>query len=374
MSEQLVDALPKTEDPASRFALRGHVTPPGHQRLRHSMRAALWWLLLFNGEFRRASHSLHYYLARQGRRVVLRGGDVTRPFYESRMNWVVDPAPPASRQPMKDASPAPTPAILMPPSGAPSQPPRRLRSRRRRRRKAAHSANRNSASHQADLATPPTQPANGNSARWRATQPRSAANDLPGMKSTPVEHPHSFTSSPLSQLPIPTANQNSRISSRQDHSEIWGLYKPAQIDPRQNLTATRTRENISGSGLSSPVLQQPPTKPFSGSPARHSMTDPYREAREPEGERPGIIYPLLPRAACPDTRLQIDAALPEAAALDRRTWPPTVLDIAESRLKEEYQPQGPLLPRRQSRKRRHNRSMGIYRPSKRSPPRGHWCE
>ena len=84
--EQLVDALPKTEDPASRFALRGYVTPPGHQRLRHSMRAALWWLLPSDGEFRRASHSLHYYLARQGRCVVLRRGDVTQLIYESRMN------------------------------------------------------------------------------------------------------------------------------------------------------------------------------------------------------------------------------------------------------------------------------------------------
>ena len=262
----------------------------------------------------------------------------------------------------------------MPPSGAPSQPPKRLRSQRRRRRKAARSANRNSASRQADLATPPTRPANENSARWRVTHPRSAANDLPGMKSTPVEHPHSFISSPLSQLPIPTANQNSRSSSRQDHSEIWGLYKPAQTDPRQDLTATRTRDNIYGFGLSSPALQQPPTKPFSGSPARHSMTDPYREARDAEGERPGIIYPLLPHAARPDTGLQIDAALPEAAALDRRTRPPTVLDIAESRLTEEYQPQGPRLALCQSRKRRRNRSMGVYRPSKRSPPRGHWCE
>ena len=82
---------PKTDDLASRFALRGHFTPPGHQRLRHSTRAALCWLLPSDGEFRRASHSLHYYLARQGWRVVLRGGDATRPFYESRMNWVVDP-------------------------------------------------------------------------------------------------------------------------------------------------------------------------------------------------------------------------------------------------------------------------------------------
>ena len=43
--QQLVDAIPKTLDPASRFALQGQVSPTGHQRLLHSMRAALWWLL-----------------------------------------------------------------------------------------------------------------------------------------------------------------------------------------------------------------------------------------------------------------------------------------------------------------------------------------
>ena len=43
--QRLIDAIPKTLDPASRFALRGQVTPSSHQRLRHSMRAALWWLL-----------------------------------------------------------------------------------------------------------------------------------------------------------------------------------------------------------------------------------------------------------------------------------------------------------------------------------------
>ena len=71
---QLLEAIPKTLDPNSRFALRGQVTPSGHQRLRHSMRAALWWFLPSDGDFRRASSGLHYYLARQGRRVVLRGG------------------------------------------------------------------------------------------------------------------------------------------------------------------------------------------------------------------------------------------------------------------------------------------------------------
>ena len=41
--QQLVDALPRTENPASRFALRGHIAHPGQPRLRHSMRATLWW-------------------------------------------------------------------------------------------------------------------------------------------------------------------------------------------------------------------------------------------------------------------------------------------------------------------------------------------
>ena len=96
------------------------------------------------------------------------------------------------------------------------------------------------------------------------------------------------------------------------------------------------------------------------------MTSPYREAGEAERESPGIVYPLLPRTARPDTWLMIDAALPEAAALDRRSRPPTVLEITESRLKEDSQPPGPR--QSQSRKRRRNRSTGVYWPSKRSPP------
>ena len=193
------------------------------------------------------------------------------------------------------------------------------------------------------------------------------------MRSTSVEHPQSFTSSPLTHLPIPTANQNSGTASFQDHSEIWGLYKPAQTHPRRDSTATLTRDNISGFGLSSPALKQPSTKTFSGLPAR-LMTSPYREAGDTERERPGIVYPLLPRTARSDTRLQIDAALTESAALDRQSRPPTVLDIPETSLQENHQPRGPRTSRRQSRKRRHNRSTGVYRPSKRLPPQGHWCE
>ena len=96
--EQLINAIPKSMDPASRFALRTHVTPPGHQHVRYSLRAALWWLLPTDGDFRRAPNGLHYFLARQGRRVVLRGGNITVPYYDSRLNWVHDTAPPPSRR------------------------------------------------------------------------------------------------------------------------------------------------------------------------------------------------------------------------------------------------------------------------------------
>ena len=56
--KQLADALPKTEDPTSCFALRGHVARPGHHRLRLSMRAAIWFLLPSDGTFLRDSSSL----------------------------------------------------------------------------------------------------------------------------------------------------------------------------------------------------------------------------------------------------------------------------------------------------------------------------
>ena len=107
--QQIVDLLPRTLDPSSRYTLHAHVTPPGHQRMRDSLRLALWWFLPRDGNFKPAADGLHYYLARQGRRVVLRGGNVTSPLHESRLLWIHDPHrsqssrvppshPPASRR------------------------------------------------------------------------------------------------------------------------------------------------------------------------------------------------------------------------------------------------------------------------------------
>ena len=194
------------------------------------------------------------------------------------------------------------------------------------------------------------------------------------MRSTTVYRPSSFHSSHLPQPPIPAANENSELGFGLDRCEFSGLYKPAQIDPRQDLTATPTRVNSSGFGLFSPAPKQLCTKPFSGLPSRHCMTSPHKEAGEAQGERPGIVYPLLPRATCPDIKLSIDAAtLPESAALNHQARPPTALDLEEEEPREkENQP--PSQSRHQQRKHRRNHSTGVYRPPKRSPPRGRWCE
>ena len=395
--------LPKTLDPASRFALRGQVTPTGHQRLRHSMRAALWWLLPSDGDFRQAPNGIHYYLARQGRGVVLRGGDVTQPLFESRMNWIHDPAPPTPRRAAMDYSDTPvqssdtpvqsrdtrmksrdTPVLtsdtqasaiaINASSGAPLALPHPKKSRRRRRRRKCHSANENSAPRSAAPVTPDERWANRNSASQRATQHQPAASDPTQMKSTPVYKGQSIHSSHLTQPPVPATNRNSAFPFGLDRCEFPGLYKPAFPDLRQDLNTTPIRVNNSGYGFSSPSLLQPCTKPFSGRPARPQMTCPKREAGEAIRERSGIVYPLLPRAQRPDTRAAIEAALQEAAALGRQAQPPTIVDIGDT-----SQPQRAPLPRRRasrrpSRKRRRNRSTGVFRPPKRLPPHGHWCE
>ena len=208
----------------------------------------------------------------------------------------------------------------------------------------------------------------------RATQHQSAASDPTQMMSTPVYKGQSIHSSHLTQPPVPATNRNAAFQLGLDRCRFPGLYKPALPDPRQDLTANPSRVNNSGSGLSSPSLLQPCTKPFSGRPARPQMTCPTREAGEAIRERPGVVYPLLPRAQRPDTQVVTEAALPEAAALDRRAQPPTVVEIGDTSLPQRASSPRRRTSRRQSRKRRRNRSTGVYRPPKRSPPHGRWCE
>ena len=293
---------------------------------------------------------------------------VTQPPLESYLNWVPDPMPTAIRR-HDLTSPAPVPSENTPPSDVLRKLPRLLRPRRHRGKQPTSSTNENSASRVADPATPLGPSANENSTRLApsaATRPRSMANSnspfpgpQPGTSQSPrsafMKHPQSFQSSQMSQHPRSAANENADCRFRLDHSEIWGIYKPARNSTSQDSPASRRRDTFSGFGLSSPALQQPTHKPFSGSPPGALMTDPQREAGEAGRLRPGIVYPL-PRAARPDTRLSIDAAPPEAAALSSGDRPPTVVDIPETRpvggtrLQGPSQPRGSRSSRRQSRK------------------------
>ena len=157
-------------------------------------------------------------------------------------------------------------------------------------------------------------------------------------------------------------------------SPLYSIPLFRSVPFRQGLTAEPYRVNNSGSGLSSPFLLQSCTKPFSGRPARPHMTCPTREAGGALRERPGIVYPLLLRTQRLDTSIAIEAALPEVAAVGHQALSPTVVEIGST-----SQPQpAPSIRRRASRKpscnRRRNRSMGVFRPPKRSPPNGHWCD
>ena len=319
---------------------------------------------------------------------------MTLPPWERYLNWVPDPAPPPTRYHGDLTSPAPSEnQENTPPQDASRKLPRRLRPRRRKEKQPGLLTNENSASRTADSATQLGSPANRNSAcpeSSTATRKRSTANEnspLPGnrpgtsrsVRSTTVEHPLTFLRPQHSQSPRFWTNQNAGRRFDLDHPEFRSVYKPAQPSIQQDSANRLRRDSFSGSGLSSPALQRSHRDSFSESPSGQlnkeiSLTDSKREARIAGGSRPGIVYPLS-RAARPDMRLEVDAAPPEAAALSRAEWPPTVLDILEdTRCPESSQKHGSRSPRRHTRKRPRNRSSGVYRPKKRSPHSGHRCE
>ena len=142
-------------------------------------------------------------------------------------------------------------------------------------------------------------------------------------------------------------NENSPFQIGLESSRIPGLYKPAILGHQHDTQAGTLRMKNSGSGTSSPPYLLPGA---------------------------GFVYLLLPRAHRPNTSVTVDAALPEPAAFPRQEQPPTGVEIGSP-----VQPQTSSAPRRRasrkpSRKRRRNRSTAVFRPAKRSPPRGHWCD
>ena len=158
---------------------------------------------------------------------------VTQPLYESRMNWIHDPAPPPPRRISMDYSDTPVQSSYTPvqsrdtrvksrdthvksrdthtksrdpplltsdtqvsaiainvSSRAPLALPHPRKSRRRRRRRNRHSANENSAPRSATPVTPDERWDNRNSASQRATLHQPVASDPTQMKSSPsVQRP-----------------------------------------------------------------------------------------------------------------------------------------------------------------------------------------
>ena len=254
------------------------------------------------------------------------------------------------------------------PSGAPLTPSLPKKCRRRRRRQARRAANQNRAPSSAAPVTPDERWANRNAGSSGATQPRLEDSDPTSMMRTAVSPGPSIHSQSLTQPPISTANENSAFALGLEPGEFPGLYKPAVPDSRQDSTVRPFRVNNSGSSLSSPPHFQPYSKPFSGRPARPFMTCPTREAGGALRQRSGIMYPLLPRAQRPDTNVAVDPALPEAAAVGRQELPPTVVEIGTISQPQTEPSSRRRASRKPSRKCRRNRSAGVFRPPKRSPP------
>ena len=417
--QQLVDLLPRTLDPTSRYTLRAHVTPPGHQRMRDSLRLALWCFLPRDGDFRRAANGLHYYLARQGRRVILRGGSVTSPLHESHLNWIHDPhlrqtssvptsQPPASTTnhpvpriinsvPRNIYQPPSRPGIV--PTSAPIAPSSDVRVRTPLTRVESsvwHNSTlpssqelcppvpRSNMTDQSTSATRPTPPppkrkrnrvqrrerrarereerarideAFNHDARWAAQSSGAPSSTTVPDRLTTLGLPHSDPISamqpavypPVTQQGRPLANHNSSLQIGQELGESVGLHSglyKAPVPDHQHHNWNSTSRAYSSEG-------EPP------SPTRTSRVCSL-------GVRPrtGIVYPLQPRQQRPDTHIDVEAAvLPEPAALQR-----------DDPLSSREVPTDLTRPaQRPARKRQCKRSSALYRPAKRSPPRGHWC-
>ena len=146
----------------------------------------------------------------------------------------------------------------------------------------------------------------------------------------------------------PTANDNSPFHFDQELGEsaglLPGLYKPAVPDPQHDTWTSTFRANSLETGPPSP----PRTSEVSSSSSR---------------TRTGIVYPLQPRQRRPDVQIDVEAALPEPTVLQRDD--PLPSREVPTDLTRPAQCLG--------RKRRRKRSSALYRPAKRSLPRGRWC-
>ena len=224
-----------------------------------------------------------------------------------------------------------------------SLPPKKKRNRQyRRERRARERAERGEVfNHDARWASQRPGDPSSSSVPAQVTQSGLQDSDPISAMRPAVYYPHESVSSSRT-------NENSPFQIDLESGEFSGLrpglYKPA--DPASQYD-TRTYSSIANS------LETGPPSPTRTLAANSS------DSRT----RPGIVYPLQPRSRRPDICIEVKASLPEPAALRRADLQPS--REAPTSLTRTH--------KRLSRKRRRNRSTALYRPAKRSPPRGRWC-
>ena len=225
-----------------------------------------------------------------------------------------------------------------------SPPPKKKRNRfYRRERRARERAERGETfNHDARWATQCLGDLSSSSVPDQVTQPGLQDSDPISAMRPAVYYPHESVGNPA-------ANENSPFQIDPDAGEFSGLrpglYKPADPASQHHTWTYSSIANSLETGPPSP----PRTSEASSSDSR---------------TRTGIIYPLQPRQRRPDVCIDVEASLPEPAALHRPDLQPS--REAPTGLSRTH--------KRLSRKRRRNRSTAIYRPAKRSPPRGRWCD
>ena len=169
--------------------------------------------------------------------------------------------------------------------------------------------------------------------------------------SDPISSMRTAVYPPLESVGNSTAIRNSLFQIGLESHEFPGLYKPTAPDPNQDTWAYSPAANSSEIGPPSPTR----TSAANSSDSR---------------TRTGIVYPLQPCSRRPDVCIEVEASLPEPAALLR----PDLRQPEGHTQPQEAPANLPCTFRRLSRKRRRNRSTAVFRPAKRSPPRGHWCD
>ena len=224
-----------------------------------------------------------------------------------------------------------------------SRPPKKKRNRfYRKERRAREKAERGETFiHDARWATERPRDLSSSSVPDRVTQPGLQDSDPISAIRPEVYYPHESVGNPA-------ANENSPFQIDLESGEFSGLrpglYKPADPAPQHHTWTSSFIANSLETGPPSPTR----TLEVCSSDSR---------------TRTGIVYPLQPRSRRPDTLIKVEASLPEPAALQRE-------DLLPSR---EVPTDLTRPAQRLGRKRRRKRSTALYRPAKRSPPRGHWC-